>query len=254
MALKPKKSQTPAAPPAAVAPTAPPAWLNGGYCWALCNLPGTKAKPIAEDRSSILYVIDLTSSTPTVIDLFQHHSCEYAPRYITQRNSTPQHCIDQYDKTLQGLISKGIVIGNKGKNYDFGILTGNTAEILDLIEKCYQISQTAANTIARIRNCHARSTPTPIINPVGINISTIDIFSYLYRYVEDYKYNCKHKTDTKFVVSTHSTDQYILRFIGDPIKYILPKALFLKAQSVKSPKLVTARLLANTIAGATITF
>ena len=135
------------------APTTSPVWQNGGFCCAVCNSPhGKKATPIAEDLSSIVYVIDLTTPTPTVLDLFQYHSCQYAPKYTTTINKTPQQCTAQFHKTFKhGSQFTGLV---SGKTCEIGILTGNTADMLVLIEKCYQVlpQSAAANTIGRIRS------------------------------------------------------------------------------------------------------
>ena len=152
MALKPKKTQAP------TTPTTSPTWQNGGFCCALCRSP---AIPIAEDRSSIVYVIDLTTPTPTVLDLFQYHSYQYAPKYTTTINKTPQQCTAQFHKTFKhGSQFTGLV---SGKTCEIGILTGNTADMLVLIEKCYQVlprSAAAATRIITTPRLRSKSQPT----------------------------------------------------------------------------------------------
>ena len=220
MALKPKTTQTP------TTPTASPVWQNGGFCCALCNSPhGTKATPIAEDRSSVVYVIDLTTATPTVLDLFQYHSCEYTPRYTTTLNTTPQQCIDQFHKTFKhGSQFTRLV---SGKSCEVGILTGNTADLLDLIVKCYQVlpQSAAANTIGRIRHYHALSTPTPPANKMEADKKTIIVFQELLDFVAEYQYYRKNRQSTELVVETHSVNQYSVRFVNSNIKFIIPKIL-----------------------------
>jgi len=222
MALKPKKTQSPTAPPTPIASTTSPTWQNGGFCCALCRSPAT---PIAEDRSSIVYVLDLTTPTPTALDLFQFHSCEYAPRYTTTINKTPQQCTDQFNKTLQGLKTTGIVTGAVGKTYEIGILTGNTADMLVLIEKCYQIlpQSAAANTIRRIRSF--QTTPTSPTNKIGTDKKTIIVFQELLDFVAEYQYYRKNRQSTELVVETHSVNQYSVRFVNSNIKFIIPKIL-----------------------------
>lgn len=216
MALKPKKTQAP------TTPTASSTRQNGGHCCALCKSPST---PITEDRSSILYVLDLTIPTPTVLDLFQFHSCEYAPRYTTTINKTPQQCTDQFNKTLQGLKATGIVTGTVGKTYEIGILTGITADMLELIEKCYQVlpQSAAANTITRIRSFQTTSTsPT---NKIGTDKKTIIVFKQLLDFVAEYKLSLKNKQSTDLVIETHSENQYSVRFVNNHSKFIIPKIL-----------------------------
>jgi len=212
------------------APTTSPAWQNGGFCCALCNSPsGKKATPIAEDRSSIVYVIDLTNPTaPTVLDIFQYHCCEYAPRYTTQRNSAPQQCIAQFHKTFKhGSQFTGLV---SGKTCEIGILTGNTADILALIEKCYQVlpQSAAANTISRIRSF--QTTPASPTNKIGTDKKTIIVFQELLDFVAEYQYYRKNKQSTELVVETHSVNQYSVRFVNNNIKFIIPKILIDKSR------------------------
>lgn len=206
------------------APTTSPAWQNGGFCCALCNSPsGKKATPIAEDRSSIAYVIDLTTPTPTVLDLFQYHSCEYAPRYTTTLNKTPQPCIDQFHKTFKhGSQFTGLV---GGKTCEIGVLTGNTADMLVLIEKCYQVlpQSAAANTISRIRSF--QTSPTSPTNKIGTDKKTITVFQELLDFVAEYQYYRKNRQSTELVVETHSVNQYSVRFVNNNIKFIIPKIL-----------------------------
>ena len=160
-----------------------------------------------------------------MLDLFQYHSYQYAPKYTTTINKTPQQCTAQFHKTFKhGSQFTGLV---SGKTCEIGILTGNTADMLVLIEKCYQVlpRSAAANTIGRIRHYHALSTPTPPANKMEADKKTIIVFQELLDFVAEYQYYRKNRQSTELVVETHSVNQYSVRFVNSNIKFIIPKIL-----------------------------
>ena len=213
--------------PAAATPNPPPSNRpNGGFCHAGCTNP---AAPIQEDRSSLYYLLDLSGKHPEVIDIFQYHSHEYPPQYSTTLNSLKNQCDTKFHQTFQPGSNVHALVS--GKPYEIGFLTGETQHLLDIIEKCYALSPQAVMTIHNIRRLTSQhASYIPPVNPIEPAITTPDVYYYLYRFVEDYKYNVRKKIPTDIVVESQSDTQYKIRFINTKLGYIIP------AQLIESPK------------------
>lgn len=252
---QPQKIATPA-PPIIATPTAPVTATtsattsnrpNGGYCCAGCTNPAT---PIQENRSSLYYLLDLSGKLPVVIEIFQYHSHEYSPKYTTTLNPHPAQCDTKFHQTfVPGSNVHSLITG---KPHNVGFLTGDTLHLLDIIEKCYTISPQAANTIQTIRNLTLKhASYVQPVYPIGLIISTPKVCYDLYRFVEDYKYNVKHKLSTSITVDSHSDTQYEIHFGQLPLNpplaktpgYIIPTQLI----DIPKFKILTAQKLVRII-------
>lgn len=131
---------------------------SGGFCYASCQASEAN-KPITDERSSLVYLLNLSTVKPTVLEIFQYHSPEYPPCYIRatdvkHHRTIKQQCLDQSGRSsVEGNYAKNIIAKANAKTVVHGILTGDTEEHLKLLEdkNLYNLSAKAADTIKSIR-------------------------------------------------------------------------------------------------------
>ncbi len=216
---------------------------SGGFCYANC--PASEAnKPITDERSSLVYLLNLSTVKPTVLEIFQYHSPEYPPCYIratdVKHNRTNnQQCLDQSRRSsVKSDYVKNIIVKTKAKTVARGILTGNTEEQLKLLEdkNLYNLSHKAADTIESIRK-FSDYTPYKTQRPFTPLLPyTSFTANVLVRFISDVDYLRKHKRHIRCVViNTHENpDCFNLNIGTDSQNYPVLKVLV--ATTTKSPK------------------
>ena len=128
---------------------------KGGFCHAGCGDSNLKAaNKIKTKNSSLLYLIHVVpGSAPEVLEIFQFHSDENAPKYNTSLNPEYRQCINERWKLLEGQAVKDILKKNglTRKDISYGILTGKTTELKMILQNCcYKLSPDAIETINSI--------------------------------------------------------------------------------------------------------
>lgn len=234
-----------------LAPT--PAPLHtGGFCTAACysGPPKQSANQIMEKRSTIIYLLDLSTTKPTVLELFQFHSNEYPPLYTTTLNPTPQQCVEQYFmKTCHGRPVKNIVLG---KHFATGTLTGETMDLVNLVTKFYNISPAAQQTITDIILYYNRATQNPALSS---NPAKYCPYDELIRFIADYSYHVNRHLCTKIVLNAdcrinysgntyftynNNHNYYIARMGNDKASYAIPSVIINQLQSLNAITVVNA--------------